>query len=134
MIIRHCYITALSFYYYISIASGQCPTMGMTSYILVSITSDISEIMFKDAVDYYGKIHNLCGEGTHIEIYFGYLRLRTVTSDDFDSLWEQNDVTDLYTSSLVEELNSTVKDKLYDRLEYFIQSVSVLYYIVNLKR
>uniref|UniRef100_A0AC34PW39 Protein kinase domain-containing protein n=1 Tax=Panagrolaimus sp. JU765 TaxID=591449 RepID=A0AC34PW39_9BILA len=79
----------------------QCPTMGMSSYIIVSITPNVTDDVFKDMIDFYGVIAAKCGSGYNHEIHFGYQKIRTITSDEFPTFWEHNDINMLYTAALV---------------------------------
>lgn len=106
----------------------QCPTMGMSSYIIVSITPNVTDDVFKDMIDFYGVIAAKCGSGYNHEIHFGYQKIRTITSDEFPTFWEHNDINMLYTAALVVDTDFEQKgnEKLSNTADTILKIVSFL--------
>ena len=107
------------------IVKGQCPTKGMTSFVIVSITPNVTEDDFKHLIDYYGSMTEDCGSKYTHEIHFGSQKRRTITSKDFKTLWDTTDATSLYISSIVDstDVKQNDVDKLTDVMKDILISV-----------
>lgn len=84
-------------------AKGQCPTKGMTSFVVVSVTPNSTIDDFKHMFDYYGLMAEKCGSQYTHEIHFGSQKRRTITSKEFKTFWDNTDSDSLYASSVVQD-------------------------------
>jgi hypothetical protein len=110
------------FFAFFVIINAQCPSMGIRSYVLITITPNTSSDGFIDLFDYYAKLSSSCGIDIKHEIRFGSKIKRTITTNNLTMLSLGTDVDDLYVSSLVNsnEVKQADDGDLMNVLEQFI--------------